>query len=217
MYIPSDTPILADQAATYARHAAESDERIACVRNLSARGRIALFNTLVPPTCVVGSFGMGTALDVQILQNQTLDARASAILGVPMVTPAPSVTEIVNNAPIVVPMNGGGVCTTSRRPSAASTPYMPGMPHRAPHIHETSMGPMYYRGADSTVVGDESTSLYPNSGLQGLTGYAPPWSDAWVMPTGTPFTPSQSNNAIWWLAAAALGAGIYAASKRGRR
>jgi hypothetical protein len=56
------------------------------------------------------------------------------------------------------------------------------------------------------------------SQIKGLTGYAPPWSDAWVMQQGVAESSGVMNwlaDNGWWVLAAA-GAGVLALSRRGR-
>jgi len=215
MYLPSNTPILTQQREDAARHGAESDARIAAMRRTSACGRARLFNTLVQPGAVARDIGIGAAVNTAKLQAQSKDARATGILGTggEITMQGPSVAEIIAGAPEVVSLNRGGGCKT---PSYTLVPLgpdpTPGMPHRAPAIVQTANGPMYYRGADSTIEGD-----YPTRA--GLSGYAPAWGDAGLLPDGGLPSPGVGS---WlmdhpWLSLALAGAGAWALSKRGKR
>lgn len=186
MYLPSNTPILANQRADAARHAAESDARIAAMRRISACGRARLFNTLINPNSIADSMGVGAGLDAAKLQQQTEASRASGILSVDGESAGPSVADIIGNAPEVVSLNRGGGCS---RPSYIPVPLgldpTPGMPQRAP---------------------------------TGLTGYAPPWSDAGVLPNGgVPQDGVGVGGWIMdhpWLTGLILGTGLFALSRR---
>jgi hypothetical protein len=245
MYLPSDTPILADQRASAARNGACSDARIAAMRRTSACGRARLFNTIVSPLGVLDQIGMGTAIDTAKLQAQTDDSRASGILGTggwPQdleTAGQQSVAEVIANAPEVVSLNRGGGCSTpSYTPVPLGADPVPGMPQRAPNIVQGLNGPMYYRGAPSTIQGDYPPvtaavnpyrasqpptlavkQYYEILNTRGLTGYAPPWSDAGVLANaddaGSPGIGS-------WLmdhpllALLLAGGGVYALSRRKR-
>ena len=83
---------------------------------------------------------------------------------------------------------GGCVVSPNSSPANFSIPaeVKPGMPQRAPNIFRTSQGPLSFPGAVSTVPGAVPASTMPTQyysiqNSRGLTGYAPPWSDAWVM------------------------------------
>lgn len=223
MYLPSNTPILQDQRDEGVRRAVQSEKRVANMRRTSACGRTRLFNTLVSPTSVADRFGIGTAVNVAKLQRQTRESRASATLGTDYAAlnspNAPSVAEIITNAPEVVSMSRqGGACEVQVRQTYTPRPALPspqaGMPHRAPVMVPSSLGTgtMYFKGAPSTVQADYN---------QGLTGYAPPWSDAGVLPDGGV---PQSGVSVgqWimdhpWLALLLAGGGVYALSRRDKR
>lgn len=253
MYLPSNTPILQDQRESAARHGAESDARIQAMRRTAACGRARLFNTLISPSRVADTIGMGTAVNAQKLQNQTEVSRAVGILGTGGQLNAtgsgsgsgPSIAQIIAGAPEVVSLNRGGGCNTpSYKPVPLGPDPRPGMPQRAPNIVQTSMGAMSYRGADSTIPGAQaSVNALPmqsyslgrgssqSSALpikayyeilnRGLTGYAPPWSDAGVLPNGgLPGSPDMGVGA-WlmdnpWLVLALASGGIYALSRRNK-
>jgi hypothetical protein len=211
MYLPSNTPILQDQREAAALHGAQSDARIAAMRRTSACGRVRLFNTLINPNSVADGIGMGTALDTAKLQAQTEASRASGILAIGGSASAggPSAAEIIAGAPEVVSLNRGGGCSTpSYQPMPLGPDPQPGMPQRAPIIVQGPDGPMHYLGADATYQG------YPT----GLTGYAPPWSDAGVLPNGGIQDVGVGG---WlmdhpWLALLLAGGGVYALSRRNK-
>ncbi len=254
MYLSSDAPILTDQRADAARHAVCSDQRIANMRRTSAEGRARLFNTLVSAGSVIDVLGMGAGINAQKLQDQTEVSRASGILGLPGGggesggggRGGPSIHEIIAGAPEVVSLNRGGGCQERGvySPVPLGPDPVPGMPHRAPNIVQSPAGPMYYRGADSTIQGDYPNPIpavmpwspppgppapplpasYPTVYAKilpaGMSGYAPAWGDAFVLPdVGVP----QSAGVLgWlsdnpWLALALVGGGVYALSRRGRR
>lgn len=213
MYLSSNTPILTKQREDAARHGAESDARIDAMRRTSACGRVRLFNTLVAPNQVADAIGMGTALDTAKLQAQTEASRATGILGTggQIDTGAgPSAAEIIAGAPEVVSLNRGGGCASpSYTPVPLGPDPTPGMPARAPNIVQGPNGPMYYRGADATFQGN-----YPTRTAVGLTGYAPPWSDAGMIPTDGAGSWLMDNK---WLALALGAAGVFALSRRSGR
>jgi len=150
-----------------------------------------------------------------------------------------SVAEVIANAPEVVSLNRGGGCSTpSYTPVPLGADPVPGMPQRAPNIVQGLNGPMYYRGAPSTIQGDYPPvtaavnpyrasqpptlavkQYYEILNTRGLTGYAPPWSDAGVLANaddaGSPGIGS-------WLmdhpllALLLAGGGVYALSRRKR-
>jgi hypothetical protein len=174
-----------------------------------------MFNTLVSPNSVADSIGMGTAIDTAKLQAQTEASRASGLLAIGGSASAagPSAAEIIAGAPEVVSLNRGGGCSTpSYQPMPLGPDPQPGMPQRAPIIVQGPNGLMHYRGADATYHG------YP-AGLSGLTGYAPPWSDAGVLPNGGiqdagSFTTWVSEHP--WLTLLIAGGGVYALSRRNK-
>lgn len=247
MYLSSNAPILTDQRADAARNAACSDQRIADMRRTSAEGRARLFNTLVSAGSVIENLGVGAGVNTQKLQDQTDVSRASGILGGEYGVGGrePSAAEIIAGAPEVVSLNRGGDC--QKRGVFAPVPLgpdpVPGMPHRAPHIVPSAIGPMYFRGQDSTIQGDYPNPIpavmpwtpplgppmpalpasYPTVYAKilpaGLSGYAPPWGDAWVMPDAGP---DSGGVLSWasdhpWLILAALAGGAVALSRRARR
>lgn len=211
MYLPSNTPILQDQREAAALHGAQSDARIQAMRRTSACGRARLFNTLVNPNSVADSIGMGTALDTAKLQAQTEASRASGILAINGGGSAggPSAVEIIAGAPEVVSLNRGGGCMTpSYKPVPLGPDPTPGMPQRAPNIVQGPDGVMHYTGAPATF-------------LQGLTGYAPPWSDAGVLPNGG-VQDAGVGFMGWiaehpWLALLLAGGGVLVLSRRSKR
>lgn len=157
----------------------------------------------------------------------------------------PSVAEVIRNAPEVVSLNRGGGCEVQRpvyKPVAVEVDPRPGMPQRAPNIVNTSMGPLNFNGEPATLVGayppmrpyavsSRAASQAANlpvkqyysilSGQQGLTGYAPPWSDAGVLPNGG-VQDGGAGVGQWlldhpWLALLLAGGGVYALSRRNKR
>ncbi len=245
MYLPSNAPILPNQASDVARHDACRNERVAAMRRTAATGRAQLFQTVVSPQEVLNTFGVGAAVNTQKLQNQTEVSRASATLGIGGFSGEGgeefSVSEIINNAPDVVSLNQGGGCQKFGYvpPPPTATLSVPGMPHRAPNIVPTNVGPMYFRGADSTVPRQypDVAPYVPPSNVptvyarilpagpatlanSGMSGISPTWGDAWLMEDGG--LPGAGGVMGWisdnpWLAVALAAGGVYALSRRGRR
>jgi hypothetical protein len=214
MYLPScqPTPVLVDQVAERTRKAACSDARVRSTKRAAACGRAQLFNTLISANQVNAQMGIGAAIDVAKVQDQSEVARATGLLATgPGAAELPSLQEIMAAAPEVVSMHRGAGCGQPASLPAPSTRIVrPSMPDRAPQIVESQYGPMHFRSAES------STALTRS----GLTGYAPPWSDAFVeadsqlVPAGE-FTSWIADHPWWTLALA--GVGIYALSRRTRR
>jgi hypothetical protein len=226
MYLPSNTPIMQEEQDEYVRRVGQDAADTANMRLTSALGRTRLFNTMVNPLSVVCGQGMGTGLDVAKLQAQTQDARATAILGTggqidTEVSGGPSIPDIIANAPEVVSLNRGGGCKTpSYAPTALWPSPQPGMPGRAPRIEQSPYGPMYFRGEDSTMQGSYPTRTGVEA-RRGLTGYAPPWSDAGVLPNGGSQGFPDTGVGQWisdhpWFALALAGAGALVLSRRKR-
>lgn len=256
MYLPSNTPILADQRAASLQRLADADAKVLNMIRTSACGRARLFNTIMNPNSISETLGTGAGLDAAKLQQQTETSRASAILGGGTLgweaasgtagtggNLGPSVAEIMRDAPEVVSLNRGGGCQVQRavyRPAPVQPDPQPGMPQRAPNIVQTPMGPLNFQGEPATM-----PSAYPQmkpyavssramsqaaslpvkqyysilSGRQGLTGYAPPWSDAGVLPNGGVQEGSDTGVGNWlmdhpWLALLLAGGGVYALSRR---
>ena len=225
MYLPSNTPLLADQRANAARAGACSDQRIATARQMSAAGRVALFNTLISPAAVNTELGTGAAVNAAKLQAQTQVSRAVGLLGTSGGQAQPSMADIVAGAPEVVSLNRGVTCAQRLAGESNAVPLgpdpTPGMPHRAPRIEQGPNGPMYFRGADATVDGTYPSRGGSGSG-SGLTGYAPAWSDAWVMDMAGSASSNDVGVVGWmqaypWVILAAAAAGAYALSRRGKR
>jgi hypothetical protein len=127
----------------------------------------------------------------------------------------------------------------------------PGMPQRAPVIVSTPAGPVSFQGPPSTIQGDYQSQPVSSNALpmqrytpppsggpvetpglpikqymsiltaRGLTGYAPPWSDAGVLPNGG-VQDAGVGVMGWisehpWLSLLIAGGGAYALSRRSRR
>jgi len=213
MYLPSNTPILTEQRRNAALHGAQSDACIAATRRRAACGRARVFNALVSPGSVADTMGIGAAVNVLKLQDQTRESRASGLLSTGTDGGGPSVGEVIAGAPEVVSLNRGGTCQSrvTFTPVPLGPDPTPGMPHRAPVIVQGPHGPMYYRGETSTIQGD-----YP-AGLSGLSGFAPPWSDAGLVEEA--LGPECSGFMGWvschpWLSLLIAGGGVYALSRR---
>lgn len=221
MYLPSDTPLLTDQRTDAAKDLACSGQRIQAMRVTSATGRAALFNTLINPNAVVDNLGTGTALDVARMQQQSETARATGLLGTTATPgPGPSVYDIVRDAPEVVSLNRGGGCQgfAAARTVPLDPNPTPGMPRRAPNFVQTANGPLSFPGTESTAIDTVQYNQYRG----GLTGYAPPWSDAWVTQVAQNQQGNDTGVASWisdnpWLALAIAAGGVFALSRRSKR
>ena len=223
MYLSSGTELLRGQQENAARKAACSDARVLEARRMMAEGRARSFRTIVSPSQVAERIGIPAAVNVQKLQDESLDSRA-ALLSNGLEPPhpdGPSLGELIADAPEVISLNaqadqtGCSNVVFSQRPAPKNV--RPGMPRRAPEIVATDFGPMYFKGADHPT--------YRAASSMGLTGYAPSWSDAWVM-RDTQLIPSQDMGVLGWIQAhpwlsLALGAvavyGVSQSGKRGRR
>jgi hypothetical protein len=234
MYLPSDepNPVMTQTQADYIQQASDILAATANMRRTSACGRLRLFNTLVSPSQVADVMGIGAAVNVAKMQAETNTARASGILsfekggdqaaGQSGAGPTPA--QIIRDAPEVVSLNRGGGCTTPSYSLVPSPPIdsTPGMPHRGPNIEQGPYGPMYYRGTDGTYSGAYPSVTSGTRKPTGLTGYAPRWSDASVLPNGgVPAGPDMGVGS-WlmdhpFLALALAGAGVYALSQRSKR
>jgi hypothetical protein len=184
MYIPSNTPLLEGQRESAARNLACETVRTNLMRQTSAAGRARAFETIVDPNSVLNNQGVGTAVNVQKLQDQTAVSRASGLAGNGQSVDAgrnPSVQQIIRNAPEVVSLNRGGSCQLPGQFERVPLPVnpQPGMPHRAPNIQPTPNGPMFFEGASSTIPGDYTrpapTAMVPyQSPLSQPTNYTAP-------------------------------------------
>lgn len=248
MYLPSDSNLLAGQRQSAALQGACSRARIADMRNTAAAGRARAFDTIVQPSDVLSNMGVPAAVNTQKLQNQTAVSRASGLAGNGNQVDAgahPSVHQIISDAPEVVSLNRGGTCQTTGKFQRVPLPAdsQPGMPQRAPAIVNTSSGPMYFRGAASTIPSDTQNQNVPFKIYQspltqptnytapsvptvyaqilpaaGMSGVAAPWGDAWTVPD--PNAPADLIS--WfgehpWLVLALVAGGAYVLSQRGKR
>jgi len=228
MYLPSNTPLLKGQREHAACCQAKSALRVAATRRQMAEGRAGIFETIIAPEELAHEIGIGLAVNAQKLQDQTLAARASAFLGVdPEENHEATIAEMIAGAPTVVSLNRQpdqtGCSDIVFSQQLVGPDPTPSMPHGAPTIVRTEFGDMYFRGKDATYPGAYPSGMPLGSG-QGLTGYNPPWSDAWVMPNGNGDGSSDVGVGGWikehpWWALAIAGAGVFALSKgtKGRR
>jgi hypothetical protein len=229
MYISSDSNLLEQDRANAAKAGVCSDGRIQAMRRISATGRAALFNTLVNPDSISAIVGTGAALDAATVQQQTETSRAVGLLGTTAGGgPGPSVAEIISGAPEVVSLNRGSSCGKPVEKYTSAVDNLnarPGIPRRAPKIINTSAGPLHFKGAESTVPGAYPEGN-PGNGSpdqsSGLTGYAPPWSDAWVMQTVDMPGVSDTGVVDWvmdhpWLSLFVVVGGVVVISRRSKR
>jgi hypothetical protein len=213
MYVAAGTDLMRDTQDDLIRKAKATLRRQLCIQQTFAQGRAGIFQDIESPNQVTQQFGIPAGVNAANLQQQTLDSRASAFLYGSGTTGG----EQVNlDSPEVFPVNRGGGCvpTQQQMPQPKYKKITPSFPRRAPHIVQTKNGPMYIKGKQSTIV--------PSSQL-GLSGYAPPWGNAFVEPSqgemgtgGGVLNWIQSNP---WLSLAIAGAGVLVATqaKRGRR
>jgi hypothetical protein len=214
MYKPSNSPVFPDRAANLARKFAASDARIEAAKQASVNGRARIFNLLTSPSQVADVMGTAAGVNVANWQAQADPSRVSGVLGVGLLD-----SEFTGQAPECVPMreNIQVACAPSRSTVAVSSGPLadarPGMPHRAPHIVRGPNGPLHFRGESPT---------FPHAHLrQGLTGIAPAWNDAGVMPEGQQPNAYDVGVGGWlmahpFLTLALAGAGVYALSRRAK-
>jgi hypothetical protein len=190
-YKPSNSPVFADQQSNLARKSASSDARIAEGRRQSIEGRKALFNTLMSPEQIGQTFGTAAGVNAAKLQDQSEVSRGTGILGagiLPDTGPGPSIAQIIQNAPEVVPLSfsanyacGAGPRTIEvQSVSAAEGGYAPhpGMPKGAPMMIEGPNGPLYYEGPPGTYPGAYAVGRQvASSDTGGITGWIAdhPW------------------------------------------
>jgi hypothetical protein len=231
MYLPSNSPIplIQCQRAKAACKTAASAQRVQDTRETMAEGRARIFETIISPEELTSQFGVGLGVDAAKIQAQSEDARASGMLGLPATRlNGPSLAQLVADAPTVVSLNrhrDQDGCTDIVFSQVGVGPVPnPSMPHGAPRIVQTTIGPMYFRGPDATyplAYPHETFGVSPS----GLTGINPPWSDAWVMPRNNANGSRDGGVLGWiqsnpWLSLAIAGAavlGLNEAGKRGRR
>jgi len=198
--------------------AKKSQRTVDATRRGMVDGRVSLFETLISPVTVADTFGIPAAVATQKLQDQSEVSRAAILSSTDSTpgvgVPGPSLQELIADAPVIVGSQGG-FCGPSQAQSGVPDNPRPGMPQRAPTIVQSSMGPLYFRGADPT---------FDVGGGQGLTGYSPSWSDAFVMRSADGNPPSGVGVGFmdWarsnpWLLLAAAGAGVFALSRRSKR
>lgn len=210
MYLPLNTPLMKcpqDNAVRCANAALERQKRI---QMAFALGRASIFSNIESPDQIGATFGVGTGVNAANLQNQTLDARASAWLygdGTQDPLKPSGVAAVEMPTPTTYPLNRGGGCNRPTRTFQLSQqPPMPtpGRVKQAPTIIQSVEGP-----------------LYKSSG-GGLTGYAPPWSDAFVQRSSTAGTQNDTGVVSWiqahpWLSLLLAGGGIFAVSQGRKR
>ena len=210
MYLPSNTPLMQDQRVSRVNSELQSEGRRQNATMTAVAGRAALFNTLVSPDVLAAQFGPGLGTSASINDSRSVVARASALMTGTPTENAPTFAQIVADAPVV---GSGPGC---RGPVYARNPLgpnpTPGMPKRAPTIVNGPYGVMHFDSGPS--------SLDPAYG-PGLTGYAPPWSDAFVGDSGSGGSGFDMGVVGWiqshpWLSLAIAAGGVFAAS-RGRR
>lgn len=228
MYLPSNTPLLQGQRERAACCNARSQMRIDATRELMARGRAGIFEDIMSPEDLTRQFGIGVGVNAAKHQAQTYASRASGLLGTqPETTDGPSLAQLIADAPIVESLNRhpsqDGCSDVIFAPRLVGPDPTPSMPHGAPKIVNTTLGPMYVKGRPATYPLAQQTGdvFAPPAGL---TGYNPPWSDAWVMRSETVNPQKDMGVSGWikdhpWLSLAIAGAGMFALSqtKRGRR
>ena len=151
MYLQSNTPVMAQQTADQALHAAQSDARIRCTQLQAARGRLNSYDTLISPEQAAAMFGAQTGANVALLQQQTQASRASGLLAgmvpddtVTSTAGDPSIAQTIASAPVVIPLNRNQArCSRTIVESRPRNPQpTPTMPPVAPTILATPAGPV---------------------------------------------------------------------------
>lgn len=210
MYLPSNTPLMQGPQDHAVKCAQASLARQLQIQTAFATGRLNIFQTMVSPDQVAAAFGPSVGVSAANLQADTVDARVSAWLyGDGSAAPLQSsgMAPVNVPTPTTYPLNRGGGCLT--RPNqvrtAAQKPVMPtpGKVKQAPLI-----------------IGGIEPPIYQTTG--GLTGYAPPWSDAFVQRSGSGNGNNDMGVVAWiqqnpWLSLALAAGGLFAVSKGGRR
>ena len=210
MYLPSNTPLMQDAQDCAIKGAQASLDRQLCIQTKFAMGRAAVFQDILSPNQIAAQFGVPAGVSAANLQQQTLDSRASAFLYGSGLGASPA--EMMVDSPEVFPMGRAGGCMPVQHQMARPKykKVVPSFPRRAPHIIQSGEGPMYYKGRAATIV---------SSSQLGLTGYAPPWGNAFVSPQsgdggGSVMGWIQANP---WLSLAIAAGGVLVGSWKGRR
>jgi hypothetical protein len=147
MYIASDTALLNCQRQNAVRNGACSDARRAAASQMAVDGRIALFDTIMAPADLAITFGPNLGHDALVLQNQTVAARASAMLGTADAVGVPTPTGSGSlSTPKSVSLNGlpsqvNGCAWVAPPPRLVDADPIPTMPLRAPVTVQTPIGP----------------------------------------------------------------------------
>lgn len=238
-YLPSNTPLMKGPQDNAVAAAQASLVRQIQIQMQFATGRASIFSNIVSPDQVSAQFGVPAGVNAANLQGQTLDARASAWLygdGTQDPLKASGVAAVVDMpAPKVHSLNRGGGClapTRTRQLSQQPPMPTPGQVRQAPTIISTPQGPLYEAASPASLSPSATRSFTPVAppqlavgrwmGNAGLTGYAPPWSDAFVQPSVAAEVNNDMGVVAWikqnpWLSLALAAGGIFAASQGGRR
>lgn len=208
MYLPSNTPLMQGPQDHAVKCAQASLDRQLKIQMAFATGRAQIFSTIESPQQVGNTFGPSVGVSAANMQADTVDARASAWLyGDGTQHPIKTAGTVVDMpTPATYPLNRGGGCLTpTRTRTATQQPAMPtpGLVKQAPLI-----------------LGGIEPPIYQTTG--GLTGYAPPWSDAFVQRNGSGNGQNVMGVVTWiqrnpLLSLALAAGGLFAVSKGGRR
>jgi hypothetical protein len=216
MYLASDTALLNCQRRNAVRDGLCSDARRDAANQQAVDGRLSLFETIMSPADLAATFGPGLGHDALILQQQTLPARASAILDTMAGSVASAQSETpqqaIDSAPRCFPLNAilsqvNGCAWTLPPPQLVGTDPTPTMPPRAPVVVQTPIGPASFATA-------------PISGFKagpGLSGLEPSWGDALLMNRPDTSSSPSCMSGWGWLAVALAAGGAVALSRRNGR
>ena len=211
MYLPDGTELMTDAQDCAVKHAQESLARQLCIQTKFAQGRAAVYQSILSPDQIAEQFGIPAGVSAASLQQQTQPSRASAFLYGSGAADT-GVAQVMIDTPQVFPVGRAASCSPGALAKPKYKKVTPGFPRKAPDIVRTSDGPMYFEGKASTVA--------PSSQM-GLTGYAPPWGNAYATPTPG----SAEGGVLGWIQAnpllsfaiAGFGLAVASTQKRGRR
>ena|ERR1035441_7780323 len=224
MYLSSAAPILPGDRERAARKLACAAARRNDAAVQSVDGRLELWQTITSPADLAQMFGAQLGANALMMQSETAVARQDALLGtgtdislnpsaVVQQAATPTVQQVMASAPKSYSLNGqpsqvNGCEWVVPPPVPLGPSPSPTMPLRAPVVYQTAIGPA------SMPPGTTQSRT-----LEGLTGYAPPWSDALVTDSQSQMDNPDAGVGGWiashpWLALAIAVGGAVVLSRR---